>query len=181
MVTILLGIGFEEAEALVPADLMRRAGIEVTLVGVSGPQVAGAHGITVAADATLDQVDPAQVELVVLPGGLGGVASVEACPAALELVRQVYAAGRYVAAICAAPTILANLGILGTRKAVCYPGLEDQLGQAQALPGQQVVVDGNVITGEAPGAAFAFGLKLIEVLKGAHIADQVKHDTHYRG
>ncbi|WP_186565188.1 DJ-1 family glyoxalase III [Lawsonibacter celer] len=180
MVVILLGTGFEEAEALVPADLLRRAGIETALTGVAGARVTGAHGVTVEADLTLDAVDPAQVELIMLPGGMGGVESMEASPAAKALIRQVWDQGRYVAAICAAPTLLARLGIVQGRRAVCYPGMEDKLGQAQACPGEQVVVDGRLITGEAPGAAFVFGLKLVEVLRGAGMAAQVLHETHYR-
>lgn len=181
MVTILLATGFEEAEAIVPADLLRRAGVEVALVGVDGPQAAGAHGITVAADLTLDAVDPAQVELLMIPGGLDGVKGVGNSPAALELIRRIWADGKYLAAICAAPTLLAKLGIVGTRCAVCYPGMESQLGQAQVRLKEQVVVDGKLITGEAPGAAFPFGLKLVEILKGAEAAAQVKNGTHYRG
>lgn len=181
MVSILLGTGFEEAEALVPADLMRRAGLDVALVGVDGPQVTGAHGIAVQADRTLDQVDAQQVELLMLPGGLGGVEAIGASSAARELIRRVWDAGAYVAAICAAPTLLAGMGLLEGRRAVCYPGMEDQLEGALPQPDAQVVVDGNLITGQAPGAAFPFGLQLVETLKGPAAVEQVKGETHYRG
>lgn len=181
MVTILLGTGFEEAEALVPADLLRRAGAEVVLAGVNGPQITGAHGISVAADRLLDQIDPAEVELVMLPGGLGGVQSMSDSPAALDLIRQVWSRGGQVAAICAAPALLARLGLLEGRRAVCYPGMEDQLTGALPQPGQQTVVDGRLITGQGPGAAFAFGLKLVELLCGPEAAEQVRHDIHYHG
>lgn len=182
MVVILLGTGFEEAEALVPADLMRRAGIEVALASISGePEVAGSHGITVKADRALAELDPTAAELCMLPGGMGGVRSILSCPAALEFVRAAHKAGRRVAAICAAPTILAQLGLLEGRKAVCYPGMEDQLAGALPQPGTPVVEDGPFLTGEAAGSAFDFGLKLIEVLKGKEAAEQVRNGIHYRG
>ena len=148
MVAILLGTGFEESEALVPADLLRRAGIEVRLVGVDGPAVTSAHGVTVTADLTLAELD-----------------------------RE----GRWLAAICAAPTILANLGFLDRRRAVCYPGMEELMGSAVVQKGAPVVADGHIITGEAAGSSFPFGLKLVEVLKGAEAARQVCHAVHYHG
>ena len=180
MVVMLLGAGFEESEAVVPLDLLRRAGVEVSAAGLAGTQVTSSHGVTVTADCTLDQVDAAQVEMVILPGGLGGVAAIEGSQAALKLVGQVYKAGGYVAAICAAPTVLAQLGITDGRKAVCYPGMEGQMGQADMQVGERVVVDGKVVTGQAAGSAFDFGLKLVELLKGAAAAEEVRHAVHYR-
>ena len=150
MVAILLGTGFEESEALVPADLLRRAGIEVRLVGVDGPAVTSAHGVTVTADLTLAELDREAVDMLVL-------------------------------AICAAPTILANLGFLDRRRAVCYPGMEELMGSAVVQKGAPVVADGHIITGEAAGSSFPFGLKLVEVLKGAEAARQVCHAVHYHG
>lgn len=181
MVCILLGTGFEEAEALVPADLLRRAGIPVALVGVDGRSVTGSHAITVAADCTLDEVDPEAVELVMLPGGLGGVAAMTASGQAVELIRQAHARGIPLAAICAAPTLLAKLGLLEGRNAVCYPGMESQLTGALPQPGARVVEDGPILTGQAAGSAFDFGLKLIEVLRGPQAAQTVRHAIHYHG
>ncbi len=180
MVMILLGAGFEESEALVPADLLRRAGIAVALVGLEGREVTGGHGITVLVDRTLDEISPAEADLVMLPGGLGGVESILRTPAALDLVRRCYEGGRFVAAICAAPTILAALGLLEGRKAVCYPGMEGQMAGAVVQPGAPAVVDGPIITGEAAGSAFAFGLKLIEVLRDADTARRVRDEVFYR-
>lgn len=181
MVVILLGTGFEEAEALVPADLMRRAGIEVALVGVDGARIAGGHGIAVQADQTLDGIDPEQVELLMLPGGLGGVEAIGASSAARELIHRVWDAGRYVAAICAAPTLLARMGLLKGHRAVCYPGMEDRMEGALPQPDAQVVVDGKLITGQAPGAAFPFALQLVETLRGPDAVEQIRRETHYRG
>lgn len=180
MVYILLADGFEEAEAIVPADMLRRAGVQVALVGVTGPSATGGHGITVACDLELAQVKPEEMEMLVLPGGLGGVENIGASPAAMDLIREAAASGRYLAAICAAPTLLGALGLLDGRRAVCYPGLEGKLGAAAVQKGQSVVEDGRIITGEGPGAAFDFGLKLAEVLKGAGAAKQVSHDACWR-
>ena len=179
MVAILLGKGFEESEALVPADLLRRAGIQVALVGLDGLQVAGSHGITVTADTTLDQLDPDGLKMLMLPGGLGGVEAISGDMRAQALIQHCYDHGCWLAAICAAPTILANLGMLDRRRAVCYPGMEDLMGSAVVQKGVQVVVDGHIVTGEGPGSAFPFGLKLVEVLKGAETAGQVRHAVHY--
>lgn len=180
MVYILLGNGFETVEALCPCDLMRRAGIEVALVALTSEKVVvSGQNVPVVADLTLDQVDLNQAELVMLPGGLGGVAEILNTPKALELVRQAAAAGKWVAAICAAPTVLAKLGLLEGREATVYPGMEDQMAGARTEPGRHVVQDGTILTGEAAGSSFDFGLKLIEVLRGSEVLEQVRAGVHY--
>lgn len=179
MVAILLGNGFEESEAIIPADLLRRAGVQVVLAALEGTEVTSSHGVTVKADATLEALDADQIDILFLPGGLGGVEAIQSCPAALELIRAVYDKGKYLSAICAAPTILGAMGLLKGRKAVCYPGMEDGLTGAKVQKGHGVVTDGNLITGEAAGSAFEFGLKLVELLKGSAAAQQVKDAVHY--
>ena len=181
MVIILLGNGFEESEALVPADLLRRAGVEVKLVGVDGMQVTGGHGITVAADAALEEIHPAEVEMLVLPGGLGGVEAIAGSLRAQSLIQRCSDHGCWLAAICAAATILAILGILDRRQAVCYPGMEEEMGSAVVQKGACVVVDGHIITGQAAGSAFDFGLALVEALQGPGAAGKVRDAVHYRG
>lgn len=181
MVAILLAAGFEESEALVPADLLRRAGVKVKLVGLDSLQVTGSHGITVTADCVLSQLDQDAAELVFLPGGLKGVANIQNSPAALALIETSCTRGAYLAAICAAPTILARVGILDRRNAVCYPGMEEEMGSAVVQVGSPVVVDGHIITGQAAGSSFPFGLKLVEVLKGRQTAEEVAHAVHYHG
>ena len=175
MVYILLGKGFEEAEALVTADVLRRANLPVSLTGIGGETVAGSHGITVRADVRVEDVVLSGGDTVVLPGGMGGVASMEGSKAAMALIRE--AAEKYrVAAICAAPTLLARAGLLGFGvHAVCYPGMEGELSAAGAVPqpDRSTVVDGNLITGRGPGSAFDFGLTLVEVLAGADVARTV--------
>lgn len=179
MVYIILGNGFEEAEALIPCDLLRRAGIDVKLAGIGSGCVTGGHGISVAADCSVEEIDTAQAEMVVLPGGLGGVASIRGSAAALAAVRTLYQNGKYVAAICAAPTILAELGITEGRNATCYPGMEPEMHGASMLP-QNTVTDGTVITGRAAGAAFDFALALIRTLRGQATAEKVAAGVVYR-
>lgn len=180
MVYVLLGEGFEESEAVVPVDLLRRAGTEVKLVGLKGETVTSAHGVTVACDCTLKDVDEHSAKLLFLPGGLGGVEAISADEGALGLIQRSADRGAYIAAICAAPTILARLGLLDRRRAVVYPGMEEQMLSAVVQPDKAVVVDGHLITGQAAGSAFDFGLKLVEVLKGKDAAEAVCAAVHYQ-
>ena len=181
MVYILLAPGFEEAEALTPADLLRRADIETALVSLRGDTVTGSHGITVAADLSLDSVDLSKAEMVVLPGGGMGVKNLGAEPAVETLVKEAMDRELWVAAICAAPTLLGRWGYLIGKEAVCYPGMEGQLAGAQARPDVAcgVVTDGRIITGRAAGSAFDFGLALVEALKGKGAAEQVRNAIRY--
>ena len=170
MVYVLLGTGFEETEAIAPIDLLRRSGVEVLTVGISGKTVYGGHGIGVQADICMDEVNMDTADMIVLPGGLGGVASIEGCPEALDAVRRAYESGKIVAAICAAPTILAKLHITDGKQAVCYPGCETQMGSARILTDTPCVRDGNVITGTSAGCAVPFGLALVSALRGEDAA-----------
>ncbi len=177
MVYILLGTGFEEAEALVTADVLRRADVPVTLTGIGGDTVTGSHNITVQADLPVEQVTLKAGDMVVLPGGMGGVASIEGSGEAMALVRQAAADEEiWLAAICAAPTLLARAGLLpkGVR-AVCYPGLEGALTEAGAVPemDRPAIIEGRLITGRAAGAAFDFGLAIVEALVGLEAAGRV--------
>ena len=173
MVYILLGAGFEETEAIAPLDLLRRAGIDVMTVGINGKHITGSHNITVEADIALNAMDLSNIEMIVLPGGLGGVVSLKACPEALDAVRFCWKTNKFIAAICAAPTILAELGILDGKKATCYPGQEIHMQSAVMQENQAVVVDGNIITGTSAGTAIPFGLALITALKGNEIAQAI--------
>ena len=173
MVYVLLGTGFEEIEALAPVDLLRRAGVEVTTVGLNGKIVYGSHRIGVQADITIEELDISDAEMIVLPGGLGGVASIRGCQKALEAVKAVAAAGKYVAAICAGPTVLADLGLLTGVKATCYPGQIPNMKDALVAENAACVTDGKIITGTSAGTAVPFALALIEALKGAEAADAI--------
>ena len=173
MVYILLGTGFEEVEAITPIDLLRRAGISVLTVGLNGKNITGGHGITVEADITVDEMDLTDLQMVVLPGGLGGVASIRGCESAMNAIRFAYENNKLLGAICAGPTVLGDLGITNDKNCVCYPGCEDGMGSARILQ-EAAVRDGNLITGTSAGCAIPFGLALIAALKGNEAAEAVK-------
>lgn len=173
MVYVLLGTGFEEVEAIAPVDLMRRAGIEVQTVGITGKTVTGSHKIPVEADILPENMDLKSMDMIVLPGGLGGVASARASQAALDALRWGWEHDCFVAAICAGPTVLADLGIPDGKKATCFPGCEGQMGKADMVPGVAALRDGKLITGTSAGCAIPFALELIKALKGSEAADKV--------
>ena len=172
MVYVLLGTGFEETEAIAPVDLLRRAGIEVQTVGLNGKIIYGSHRIGIEADITIDQLDLTALDMLMLPGGLGGVTSILGCEKALETIRYAYENKKWLAAICAAPTILAGLGILQGKTAVCYPGCEEEM-PGVAISHKAAVRDGHIITGTSAGCAVPFGLALIEALKGNAEAERI--------
>lgn len=173
MVYMLLGTGFEETEAVAPLDLLRRAGVQIQTVGLNGKTVYGSHGIGIETDIEIGQLDLTDLEMVIIPGGLGGVASIRACEAAMNTLKFATDNGKFVGAICAGPTVLADLGITDGKNATCYPGCEDGMGSAKMVEGAAAVRDGNVITGTSAGTAIPFGLALIEALKGREAADAI--------
>ncbi len=173
MIYMLLGTGFEEMEAVVPLDLMRRAGISVSTVGVSGKVVTSSHGIPITADLEIGEVDLTVMEGILLPGGFGGVASLRGSREAMDLIRFAWDNQLLTAAICAGPTVLADLGIVDGKNATCYPGCEKDMGRANIIPGAVAVTDGKLITGTSAGCAIPFGLALVAALKGQAAADAV--------
>ena len=172
MIYMLLGTGFEETEAIAPLDLLRRAGIPVATVGLNGRTIRGSHNIWVEADMEIGEMDLTSLEGIILPGGLGGVASIRACQAAMDAIRFAWDNGKLTAAICAGPTVLADLGIVNGKNATCYPGCEGQMGSANMV-NTAAVTDGNLITGTSAGCAIPFGLALIAALKGQEEADRI--------
>ncbi len=178
MVYIVLGAGFEEMEAVVPCDLLRRAGVDARLVGIGGLEITGSRGIVVKAEQMETQAAWDEAEMIVLPGGLGGVASIQGSAVVMDAVKKAYDDRRWVAAICAAPTILASLGFTDGKKACCYPGMEDEMGTAH-MENTGCVRDGKIITGRAAGSAFDFGLALIEALRGKEAALQIAAEVVY--
>ena len=173
MVYMLLGTGFEETEAIAPLDLLRRAEVQVLTVGVNGKTVYGGHKIGVEADITLEEMDLTQLEMIILPGGLGGVASVRASEKAIEALKFAWENGKFVAAICAGPTVLADLGITDGKNATCYPGCESGMGSANMIADAASVRDGRLITGTSAGCAVKFGLALVEALRGEAVAKTI--------
>ena len=173
MVYMLLGTGFEETEAIAPLDLLRRAGIDALTVGINGKIVYGGHNIGVEADITIEEMDLTDLDMIVLPGGLGGVASCRGSEAAMNALRFAWENDKFVAAICAGPTVLADLGITDGKNATCYPGCESGMGSAKVATNAAFVQDGKLITGTSAGCAIPFGLALIAALKDQETADAI--------
>ncbi|MGM9653297.1 MAG: DJ-1 family glyoxalase III [Eubacteriales bacterium] len=179
MVYLFLADGFEEIEALTPVDLLRRAGAEVVTVGVTGKIVTGSHGIPVTADLTAEEAIASltenKPELIVFPGGMPGAKHLDESPVTDAFIAAAGEADAYIAAICAAPMILGKRGLLKGKKAVCYPGFEKYLTGADVQgKGCCCAWDGNIITGQAMGAATEFALTLVEALKGESTANELR-------
>lgn len=179
MVYILLAEGFEEVEALTPVDLLRRAGIETKLVGVTGETVCGARGISVVTDIGMDEIDLSSADMLVLPGGMPGTTNLYADNRVTDAVRTMADADKYVAAICAAPSIiLGGMGLLEGRKATCYPCMEDGMKGAEAVK-TTCVTDGKFITSCGVGGALDFACALITALAGREKADEIASSVVY--
>lgn len=170
---VVLAEGFEEIEAVTPIDVLRRAGVEVVVAGLASKRVVGSHGIAVEADTTLDAVPPCDV--VILPGGMPGSDNLGKSEAVQALVRRTHAAGKHVAAICAAPALaLSKTGVLDGKRATCYPGLEKHFGATVTKCEERVVVDGKLVTSRGPGTALEFSLALVEQLVSKQKADELR-------
>jgi len=170
-----LAEGFEEIEAVTVVDLLRRAGIEVRTASLAGREVIGSHGITVLADIGLDEAAATDYDMIVLPGGMPGTTHLKSDPRVTRLLRQFAESGRYTAAICAAPSVLAHAGLLEGRKATSFPGfLKSDSAPGIRLSEDAVVVDGKVATSRGPGTAVPFGLALIELLEGPEARREVQ-------
>ncbi len=176
MVYLFLADGFEEIEALTPVDLLRRAGVAVTTVGVTGKIVTGSHRIAVEADVTLDEalggIDEEELEMIVLPGGMPGAANLDASEGVDRFIKEALARDAYLAAICAAPMIYGKRGLLEGRDATCYPGFEKYLEGAKYYEAS-VIVDGNFVTSDGMGSALDFALQLVSLLKGEDEAERL--------
>lgn len=177
MIYVLLADGFEEIEALEPVDIMRRAGLDVTTVGIAGKTVRGAHGISVLADTDFEGVKPELMEMLVLPGGAGHEL-LDASNEVHYLINTAHAEGKYIASICAAPSIIGKKGLLRDKKATCFPGYEDYLYGAQ-LTGEKAVVDGKFITARGAGAASEFGFLIVSELCGEEKAAELRRTMQY--
>ena len=179
MVYVLLAEGFEELEALSPVDLLRRSSVEVKLVGVTGKTVHGSHGIGVETELSMDEADWDAAEAVILPGGMPGTTNLYADKRVTDAVRKCYDDGKFVAAICAAPSvILGGMGLLQGRRATCYPGMEDGMKGATAVQ-QTCVRDGKIITACGVGGAQDFACTLVSALCGEAEARRVADSALY--
>ncbi|MBN8778048.1 DJ-1 family glyoxalase III [Thiobacillus sp.] len=172
-VLVPLADGCEELEAVTIIDLLRRAGIEVVSAGLKPGVVKASRGVQLVPDLTLDSALQDEYDMVVLPGGMPGAAHLKADPRILRLLKDMAAAGKYTAAICAAPMVLAEAGVLEGRQATSYPGFLDGL-PGVTVSAAAVVRDGKVLTSRGPGTAMDFALALIETLAGADKRQQVE-------
>ena len=177
MVYMFLAEGFEETEAIGCLDVLRRAEIDVKTVGISGKEVTGSHGVTVAADMLIEDIEIEAAEGAMLPGGMPGTLNLQADERVIDVVEYCADNGKLVAAICAAPMILGELGILDGKMAVCYPGFEEHL-KGASIEDALVAIDGNVITGKGAGASMLFGARIADWFKagvGQEILEQMQH------
>lgn len=178
-VYLFLADGFEEIEVVAPVDLLRRAGISVKTVSISGKKdVTGAHGITLYADMLFEQCDFANAELLMLPGGMPGTKHLGEHQPLCQLLMEHNERGRRIGAICAAPSVLGQLHLLKGKKATCYPGFESFLGDSYV--DDSLVVDSNVVTAKGPGVAYDYALCLIYLLKDKETADMVASQSIYK-
>lgn len=174
-VLIPLAPGFEDLEAVTLSDLLRRAGIEVVTAGLSDGLIEGSRGLRVQPDTTLDEVMARDFDMIALPGGMPGAEHLRNDARVQAMLRRLGSAGKYTAALCAAPIALAQAGLLDGRRATSYPGFIEKLGLANTTClDTPVVVDGKVVTSRGPGTAMDFALTLIELLVGKSRRDQVE-------
>lgn len=173
MIYLFLANGFEEIEALCPLDLLRRAELEVTTVGVGGEMICGSHGITVAADIPEGMYADSKPDMIILPGGMPGAKHLDESRVVDTALKAAVRHGSFIAAICAAPMVLGHRGLLAGKEAICYPGFENHLTGAN-ISDKRVVRDGNIITAAGMGVALEFGLALVAALKGQDAAEELR-------
>ena len=177
MVYVLLADGFEEVEAITPIDYLRRCeGVKVTTVGIGKKTVTGSHGITITCDCEDKKADFSEMQMVVLPGGMPGTLNLEKSKVVQQVLDAAWEKGAYIGAICAAPSILAELGLLAGRRATSNPGFQHVLAEhgAELLADEPVVVDGNLITSQGAGTAMLFGLEIVRHFLGDEAVERVR-------
>lgn len=165
MIAVLLADGFEEVEALVPIDMLRRAGLDVKTVGINGKIAAGSHKIPIICDLSPEEVELDRVSTVIFPGGMPGSLNLDASPFTDKIIAAVTKNGGRIAAICAAPLVLGRRGLLNGKRATCYPGFEKELMGAEIVDAG-VVTDGRITTARGMGVALEFAKELVEKICG---------------
>lgn len=179
---IFIADGTEECEAISVIDLLRRAGIDIKTVAVKKggeKNVLTAHNISMECDESLDDFELSGEEFLIIPGGLDGTNTMKACEPLSKMLKKQIEEGRKLAAICAGPTVLGELGLLEDKNCTCYPGCEDGLGKGAKFQDTGVVKDGNIITGQGLGSAIPFALRIIAEMEGAEKALEVADDIVY--
>ena len=172
-IAVHLADGFEEIEAISIIDVLRRAGFHVTIVSMNkSMEVNGAHEITVKANVLFEDLDYDNIDMIVLPGGMPGSANLKAHSGLREQILNFNDSEKPMAAICAAPMVFGNLGLLKEKQATCYPGFEDELHGA-IITGEAVAEADNIITGKGAGVAIKFALKIVEKFNGKEVANEL--------
>ena len=176
---IFLAEGFEEVEALLLVDIIRRAGLEIKIVSVTGDKlVKSSHGVAVFADTLIENEELEGSEMLILPGGMPGSVNLSKSTLLCEAIKRQYDRGGLLSAICAGPMVLGKMGLLKGKSVTCYPGFEDYL-EGACYTGKLIEQDGNIITGKGPAAAFPLGLAIVERVGGRELADKVKEGMLY--
>jgi len=171
--------GFEDIEALIPVDVLRRGGVDITTVSIMGKkEVVSAHGVTILADTVFEDVDLSDADLLMLPGGMPGATNLDMHEGVKEALQKQFGEGKKIGAICAAPLVLGKLGLLRGRRATCYPGFEQYLEGAE-YTGALWTIDGNIITGEGPAAAFPYAYSILALLTKEENATEVAEGMRY--
>ena len=179
MVVMILGSGFEPVEAIAPCDILRRGGVEVQLAGIGGTLIEAGHGVRVQADCRVEDLKLASTDMVILPGGIPGTPNLAENKTVTDTCVSFARAGKKVAAICAAPSVLASLGLLEGRNATAHAGFQDKLAGA-IVHDEEVVVDGSITTSYGLGGAIPFALELVRQLAGPAEADRIQKAIAYR-
>ena len=168
-----LAEGFEEIEAVTIIDVLRRADLDVTVAGLEPGPVRGAHGVTFDTDCPLSEIESDRIHMLVLPGGMPGTTNLQEDERILALLRELHGSGRPVAAICAAPMVLATAGLLDGCSATSHPTVRDRLGSARVVDDERVVRAGTVVTSQGPGTSLEFALELVSQLAGPEKAREL--------
>lgn len=172
---ILFAPGFEEVEGLTIVDILRRANINTSIIGVEEREITGAHDVTIKADKLLNEINSDEIDALILPGGAPGFQNLRKSETVLSLIKETDKKGKIVAAICASPSVLATAGILENKKATIYPGMEEEIQKGQGvLVDELVVVDGHIVTSKGPATTMPFALKLVELLKDKETSEEVE-------
>ncbi len=175
MYYLFLANGFEITEAMAPLDVMRRAGLEVKTVGITGEMIQSSNGVSIKPDIDISDITYDNIDGAILPGGMPGTLNLKASNAVVECVKKCYNDGKLVASICAAPSIFGEMGLLRDRRATCFPGFEKALDGA-VHTGAHVETDGNVITSKGAGCALEFGYAIVSYAVSKEAADKVLSD-----
>ncbi|MBE6023935.1 MAG: DJ-1/PfpI family protein [Cellulosilyticum sp.] len=172
-IAVYFATGYEEVEALSVVDILRRGNVEVIMVGVDGKTVVSARQVSINMDVTIDEVNHDEIDMMVLPGGLPGVDNLMKNETLVQQLKNFKAQDKWLAAICAGPSVLGKLGLLEGEKATCYPGFEDKLLGCE-YTGERVELSHHIITGIGAGAALDFGYKILEVFQGKELAEKIR-------